>query len=73
MQPCGMTRCLAGLTPLFEHIGRDSMELRHLSLSACIDRAIEAVAIGIPEVDRLKNAMIGWPQDLDALGLDLSS
>ena len=71
MEPLGMLRRLLGLAPFLEHQWRHPFELGILLGRADIAGKLEAVTIGIKEIDRTEDAMIGRPEHVDALCLNM--
>ena len=67
VQPVGMARRLLGLAPFVEHQRRDTGQFLVLVFGADIGRKLNAVAVRIEEIDRLEDAVMRRPEDIDAL------
>ena len=63
---------LPGPRPFFQHLPFDRVEPgQHCLFLGIRARQFDAVAIGVEEVDRVKDRMIGHAQDLDAPGFEM--
>ncbi len=71
MQPAGMTRRAAGLAPFVEHRRGDRGQFGILIGRADIAGQFQPMAVGIEEIDRPENAVLGRPQHLHALRLKM--
>ena len=71
MHPLGVTRRALGAIPVCEHlVANGNQALRHLRCRR-VDGQLEAVAARVEEVDRLADDVVGRPDDLDPVQLEL--
>ena len=54
------------MAPFFQHHFCNFIEIFHLLVGTGVGCKLNAVPIGIKEVDALEDAMVGGPQNIDA-------
>ena len=64
VQPGGVARGFLRPAPFFQHLRRNTLQLGHLFRCAGIAGQFQTVAIGIEEIDRAEDAVIGWADDV---------
>ena len=71
VEPRGVLWGLFGLAPLFEHRGRDPVELGHLLWRAGVGGELDPMAVGVKEVDGLEDPVVGRAEDVEPLSFKL--
>ena len=70
MHPRGVLGGLLRLRPLLEHVPLDLVERLQHAGQVRVAGELEAMAVGVEEVDRLEERVVGGADDLDARGLE---
>ena len=65
MEPCRVPGRALGSGPFLDHVVRDQLHPRQLFGRSRPRRDLEAMAAGIPEIDRLEDRVIGRPDDIE--------
>ena len=71
MQPIGMARSLLGFAPFVQHRQGDALQFGILLVGADIGGQLHPVAIGIEEIDRFEDSVMGRPKNIDPQSLDV--